>query len=203
LLFDDEVYGDDRDILFNRVPPIRSAADQAELWRALEDGTLSFISTDDVPSSLAAKLRTGRAVPVEQIPGGSTQIETRLPTMFSATVPTGRLSLEDFVDRVSTQPARVFGLYPKKGVIAVGCDADLVLWDLAARWEMRNEVLHSDSDYTWYEGWQMMGKPLTTILRGKVIVEDDHYVGDPADGRFLRRNPRPGVQLTAQASVPA
>jgi dihydropyrimidinase len=189
LFFTDEVYVDERDILFNRVPPMRPAADQAALWEGLADGTLAAISTDEVASSRADKLRVGRDVPVDQLPGGMSQVETRLVTIYSAAVASGRLSLERYVDLVSAGPARVFGLYPRKGAIVVGSDADLVLFDPAAEWTLTSEGLHSPADYTIYEGWKLRGRVAMTILRGKVIVEDNAYVGTVGDGAFVAREP--------------
>jgi dihydropyrimidinase len=187
LFFNDSVYEDERDILFNRAPPIKSEADRQALWRGLVDGTLSVVSTDDVPSSLADKLKAGRNTHPEKLPGGLCQLETRLCTLYSAAVPTGVLTLEHLTDALSTMPAKIFGLYPRKGAIAIGSDADLVLFDPRREWTIRAEELHSGSDYTIYEGMRIRGKVAATILRGKIIVEGDAYLGSAGDGIYLSR----------------
>jgi dihydropyrimidinase len=189
LFFNEDVYESDRAFLFNGSPPQRPMADQRALWDGLADGTLAVISTDDVHGTLADKLRVGLDAPVEQLPGGQVQMETRLIVVFSRMVASGWMSLERFVDLVSTSPARIFGLYPRKGIIAVGSDADLVLFDPSYEWVVSNQALHTDCDYTPFEGWKARGKPVTTILRGQVLVEDGRFSGDPVGGRYLHRSP--------------
>jgi dihydropyrimidinase len=166
-------------------PPPRTAHDHAVLWRALADGTLSAISSDHSPWCFKGQKDLGRD-DFTRIPNGGPGIEERLMMTYQG-VAQGRLTLERFVEIVATAPARLFGLYPRKGTIAVGCDADLVIWDPAARLAVTRDALHSRIDYTLYEGQQIQGLPRDVLLRGEVIVRDRQYVGAPGTGRFLRR----------------
>jgi dihydropyrimidinase len=100
----------------------------------------------------------------------------------------GRISLTQFVDLVATRPAQVFGMFPQKGTIAVGSDADIVIWDPEASMTITQSAMHNAMDYSTYEGKSVKGMPKTVVLRGKVIVEDRDYVGTPGEGRFLKRD---------------
>ena len=120
------------------------------------------------------------------IPNGAPGIEERLMFTYQG-VNDGRLTLNRFVDLVSTSPAKIFGLYPNKGTIAVGSDADLVIWNPAAEVTVSQSGLHHKVDYTLYEGKPIRGVPETVLLRGEVIVEDRTYVGTPGSGRFVAR----------------
>jgi len=171
-------------------PPLRARAAQEPLWRALAGGAIQTVATDHCPFSLADKARG--ASDFSRIPNGAPGIETRLQLLWDSGVRTGRLSMNRFVEVVSTAPARIFGLYPRKGALAVGSDADLVLWDPERSTTISAATHHSRVDYSSYEGRQVTGGPETVISRGRVIVDRGRFVGQPGAGRFLRRAVRGG-----------
>ena len=125
--------------------------------------------------------------------GGHNGIETRLAVTYAKLAATGRVSLERFADITSTNAARILGLYPRKGVIQVGSDADMVIFDPQDTRTLTLDGLHSDSDYSIWEGFECAGYPVATILRGRGIVEDGRLVGSPSDGRWLSRKVAPEV----------
>lgn len=171
---------------FVLTPPLREADDQEALWRALAAGEIEVVSTDHCPWNYAGQKERGRA-DFSLIPNGAAGIETRLPLLYSEGVGKGRLSLERFVAISSTEPARLFGLHPRKGAIAVGSDADLVVWDPAAVVTLRAADLHQRVDYCPYEGWEVRGYPRDVISRGRVIVRERRFVGQRGWGHFLAR----------------
>jgi dihydropyrimidinase len=122
-----------------------------------------------------------------KIPNGMPGVETRMYLLWDGGVRTGRISVNRFVEITSTAPAKIFGLYPKKGTIAVGADADLVVWDGDARHTLSAETLHMRVDYTPYEGQEVRGAATHVLSHGKVVVERGKYVGKRGDGRFVRR----------------
>ncbi|MFQ5851192.1 MAG: dihydropyrimidinase [Candidatus Binatia bacterium] len=193
LLFTDEVYGGENGFLFNRVPPIRSQRDQDALWQALVDGTLSCIGTDDVATTLALKRQPPAGPDFTDFPGGMPQIETRLALLHSEGVVKGRISLSQLVYLLSTGPARVFGLYPQKGAIAVGSDADLVLFDPNIEKIITAKQLHCGSDTTVYEGWKVKGWPVMTVLRGQVIIDRGMLVDSTPQGQCCLRRIDPAI----------
>ena len=187
LAFNDQVYSQEKAIQFVRFPTIKSAADQAALWQGVIDGTIDGIGTDHVAEYLSVKKELSEGKPFNEIPGGMGQIENRVPFMYSEGVAAGRISVNRLVQLVSTNPAKVFGLYPEKGIISVGSDADMILFDPVPKKQITSGDLHMGLDYTIYEGWTFTGALVMTILKGKVIVEQGRYVGSLGDGEFLRR----------------
>lgn len=171
-------------------PAIKFAEDRDALQEALADGTLSTTATDEYTTYKDVKL-SGNTI--HTVCGGHNGIETRLPVVYTKLVSTGRVSIERFVDITSTNAAKILGMYPRKGAIATGSDADIVLFDPDLKKTIRLEDLHADSDYSIWDGFECGGYPVTTILRGKVIVEDGQLLGSPADGRWLERSVSPGV----------
>jgi dihydropyrimidinase len=169
-------------------PPLRSRANWDVLWQALADGELQVVSTDHCPWYYETHKTRGRDS-FAQIPNGAPGIETRVPLLFSAGVDEGRLSLRTFVDVCAANPARLFGLYPQKGAIAVGSDADLVIYDPQREVSLSVESLHQRVDYCPYEGHVVRGYPRTVLLRGKPIVEDGQFVGAAGQGRFVTGRP--------------
>lgn len=163
---------------------------QEPLWEALADGRLSVLATDEYTTSYAVKMA---GTNLQTTPGGHVGIETRGIIGYSEGVTKGRMSLERFVEVFATNPARLMGLYPQKGVIAPGSDADLAIWDPDVERVISMEHLHHEGDYSPWEGWQVTGWPVTTILRGKVVVEDGVLVGGPGDGRWLSRKMDPAI----------
>ncbi|WP_353037364.1 dihydropyrimidinase [Mesorhizobium sp. M1076] len=168
-------------------PPARSERDQDALWRALGEGTLQAVSSDHASWSFEKHKSLGND-DFSKIPNGAPGIEERL-TMVYQGVNEGRLSINRFVELVATNPARLFGLFPEKGTIAVGSDADVVVWDPDATATIRQADLHHQVDYTLYEGKQVRGLPLTVIRRGEVIVENRQFVGKVGSGKFVKRRP--------------
>jgi len=173
-------------------PPPREGANRAAIWRALADGTFQVYSSDHAPYRFAdpkGKMRHGADAGFDRIPQGVPGIEVRLPLLFSEGVGKGRIDLATFVALSATNAAKLYGLYPRKGTIAVGADADFAIWDPEKRVTIRHDMLHDNLDYTPYEGMTVTGWPVTTISRGEVVWDDDRVLASPGRGRFLRRDP--------------
>ncbi len=180
-------------------PPLRQAADTGVLWEALVGGELQVVSTDHCPWNMAGQKERGRD-DFSRIPNGAPGIETRLPLLWNEGVVKGSLSPERFVAITATEPARLFGLAPRKGVVAPGADADLVIWDPACQVTLRAETLHQHVDYCPYEGWTVQGYPRDVLLRGQVIVRQGHFVGERGQGRFVAaERPLPVTTQPTQA----
>jgi dihydropyrimidinase len=168
-------------------PPLRAGSDLDALWTGLAAGDLSLVATDHVADRVAVeKGEAARGVPFDRISNGAPGIETMLAVVHGLGVATGRISLERMVDLLATIPARRFGL-ARKGAIEVGRDADLVLFDPAARRTIRQDDLHHTSDFTPYEGLEVAGKVRSTFVRGRAVVRDGRAVGDRGHGRFVER----------------
>ena len=167
-------------------PPLRTRSDQAALWRGLGTGSVQTVATDHCPFNLHGQKDAGREN-FSLIPNGVGGVETRLPLLYHHGVNAGRISVNRFVDLVATTPARLFGLAGRKGCVAPGFDADIVLWDPGKEVTLSVSTLHQNVDYTPYEGDRVRGYPVLTMLRGKVIVRDGRFVGKRGAGQFLRR----------------
>ncbi len=162
-------------------PPLRAEADQEALWRALADGTLQVISTDHAPFRFADQKRRGLAR-FDQIPNGVPAIEHRLTLLWHFGVGAGRLTPEQFVARTATTPARLFGLFPRKGALLPGADADVLLWDPSAPWTIRAATHQMAVDYDLWEGTSGVGRPLKVWRRGKLLVDGERWLGQPGSG---------------------
>ncbi|MGB3425286.1 MAG: dihydropyrimidinase [Castellaniella sp.] len=170
-------------------PPPRDSANQDAVWQGLAQGTFSVFSSDHAPFNYddpQGKKLKGREQKFQYIPNGIPGLETRLPLLFSGGVNGGRISLHQFVALTSTQPAKLYGLYPRKGSLMVGSDADIALWDPKRQVTIRNSMLHHDVDYTPYEGRTVTGWPVMTLARGKLVSKDFEFVGEPGAGAFMR-----------------
>jgi len=167
-------------------PPPRPRENQELLWRALATDELSVVSTDHCPFNWQGQKTIGRH-DFSQIPNGGPGIEDRLNMLHHFGVRTGRLSMNRLVQLVSTNPARTFGLYPRKGTIAVGSDADLVVFNPERKLTLSAQSHHSNVDYNLYEGTEVVGVPETVLVRGQVVVQDRRLVAEPGTGRFVRR----------------
>lgn len=173
-------------------PPIRERANQAGLWRALQAGVLSTVATDHAgfclgqPESLPPqKMRSPGYFP--KVPNGVPGVEDRLMVLWEAGVRSGRIDAMHFVDLVATRPAKLFGLFPSKGVIAPGSDADIVVWDPNATHVLSAETSHLTTDYNLYEGMRVTGRPIHVFSRGEHIVDRGRFNGQPGRGHFLAR----------------
>lgn len=195
LFFDDSAYdSDDFDLArYVMSPPLRSKESQQALWTALRTDDLQLVSTDHCPFCM----KEGHLGRVNQkpygrddfskIPNGVPGVETRMPTLYDGGVRTGRISLNRFVELTSTAPAKLFGMFPKKGTIAVGSDADLVLFDPEARHVISAATQHGNTDFTLFEGKAVTGKVCKVMLRGELLVDGDRWLGQPGGGQFVTR----------------
>jgi dihydropyrimidinase len=170
-------------------PPLRTPADRDALWAGLADGSLDLVATDHVPDRMAIeKAEAGRGVPFSDISNGAPGIETLLALVYGEGVARGRLTVERMVDLLATTPARRFGL-PTKGTLEVGRDADVVLFDPAARRTIHAGDLHHTSDYTPYEGMAVEGGVHDVFVRGRPVIRDGAFVGRRGAGTFVARGP--------------
>jgi dihydropyrimidinase len=174
-------------------PPLRDKSNWDVLWKGLATGDLQVVSTDHCPFNFKGQKDMGKDS-FAAIPNGAPGIEHRLILLFNEAVKKKRLGLNRFVELVSTAPAKLFGLFPKKGAVAVGSDADLVLFDPRAPVEISAKTHHQNVDYTPYEGFKGKGVPKIVLSNGKVIIRDGKFMGQPGAGRFLKRKP---FRLTA------
>ena len=166
-------------------PPLRAPDNLDALWAGLAGRSLSIIATDHVPDRVAVEKQSWRES-FDRVSNGAPGIETLLPVVYDAGVASGRISLERMVDVLSTTPARIFG-FATKGALAVGLDADIVLFDPEARRTVRGADLHHSSDYTPFEGREVRGAVRSTIVRGSFVVRDGRFVGRRGYGRFVER----------------
>lgn len=175
-------------------PPPRDQAAQQAIWDGLRDGSISIFSSDHAPFRIDGPDDTGKDNPrartsFKWVPNGLPGIETRLPILFSEGVSQGRISAERFVALTATNPARLYGLYPRKGTISIGSDADLVLWDPKIVEPIRQADLHHGADYTPYEGLEIVGWPIRTVLRGRTIALDREHCLKTPIGQHINRLP--------------
>jgi dihydropyrimidinase len=166
-------------------PPLRSREDVEAMWSGLLDGSIDFLATDHAPWTKAQKLDP--ALTIARVRPGVSNLQHMLPMYYSEGVRTRRLPLERFVATTSTNAARRFGLYPRKGVIAEGSDADVVIWDPEQRGTVRGEDDLSNSDYSVYEGTQVTGWPVMTIRRGEAVARGSTVTGAPGSGQLIPR----------------
>lgn len=172
---------------FVMAPPPRTDADRQALWAGLAAGEVNTVGTDHCPFFYETEKTRGRN-DFSRIPGGAPGIETRLTLLYTHGVLAGRLSVERWVEVCCTEPARRFGLQ-RKGTLAVGADADVVIFDPAVRAVLSAETLHQNVDYCPYEGWEVQGYPLTVLSRGQTIVRSSEFVAQAGRGQFLRTSP--------------
>jgi dihydropyrimidinase len=178
-------------------PPPRDRANQPAMWRGLLDGTLAVFSSDHSPYNYADKIARGPQTPFTDVLNGIAGIETRLPLFFSA-MQQGRMTLAQFVDLTTTTPAKLYGLYPRKGAIALGSDADFT--GILKTMIIHNAMLHHAVDFTPYEGTEVQGWPVMTISRGEVLYADGKVSSTPGRGRFLRAD-RPFAPRRGPAAI--
>jgi len=167
-------------------PPLRDADDVAAVWGALADGTLDTVGTDHIPHTRAAKLAPGLSF--DRIPPGVSNLETLLPMMYSEGVRKGRITLSRLVEVFASSPARIAGMYPRKGALAIGSDADLLIFDPQAERTVNAADLHSACDYDPYEGWAVTGWPEIVVSRGEIVFDHGEIRARLGRGRFVPRS---------------
>ena len=178
-------------------PPLRAKHNLPVLWDALQVGLIDTVGTDHCPFDKEQKLLGANAF--TQIPNGIAGIEDRVNLIYTYGVKRGGLSIHRFVDALITRPAQLFGLFPRKGTIAVGSDADLVIYDITYRGTISATTQHTNNDYNGFEGFAIEGRPSVVTVRGKVQVRDGFFVGEPARGRMIRRKPQYYAQGASHA----
>ncbi|WP_263355123.1 dihydropyrimidinase [Acidicapsa acidisoli] len=178
-------------------PPLRDKRNQTALWAALKAGLIDTVGTDHCPFDTEQKLLGACAF--TQIPNGIPGIEERVNLIYTYGVNRGELDIHRFVDALSTRAAKLFGLYPRKGAIQVGSDADLVVYDANYRGIISVTSQHTNNNYNGFEGFAIDGRPSIVTVRGKIQVRDGAFVGEPGRGGFLRREPQYLTKAHAQA----
>ena len=181
-------------------PPMRSAEDNARIWEGLSEGILQTIGTDHCPffyDGTRPILYEGREIAIPgkelgkddftKIPNGLPGIEDRMPVLWTTGVRSGKITPNQFVAYNSTNPAKIFGLYPKKGALLAGSDADVVIWDPEKKVTYGVAHAHQRTDYNLYEGWELTGMPEKVFLRGELIVDGEQWLGKAGNGQFLKR----------------
>src|SRR5947209_14981751 len=182
-----EDYGEDfNGAKYVMTPPLREKWNQAELWKGLKTDDLQVISTDHCPFCMKEQKELGRG-DFSKIPNGAPGVENRVPLIYNGGVVENRISLNRFVELTSTAAAKMFGLFPKKGTIAVGSDADIVVFDPEKEQTLGVETQHMNVDYNTHEGKKIKGAVETVLSRGRVVVENNEFKGKAGNGKFLKR----------------
>jgi dihydropyrimidinase len=181
-------------------PPPRDEAIQQACWEGLEQRVFSLFSSDHCPFRYndphGKQIPKGRTS-FRWVPNGIPGIETRLPLLFSEGVTKGRISLNRFVALTSTSHAKIYGLYPRKGTIGIGSDADIAVWDPNREMTITQELMHHGADYTPYEGIAVTGWPISTMVRGRFVTRDGELVGHEGDGEYVQRARSPFASAPA------
>jgi dihydropyrimidinase len=183
-------------------PPPRDHASQKACWQGLQQHVFTLFSSDHCPfryDDTQGKLTPKGRTSFRWVPNGIPGVEARLPILFSEGVQKGRISLNDFVAFTATNHAKTYGLYPKKGTIAVGSDADIAIWDVERKVTISQSLMHHGSDYTPYEGFEVIGWPVSTMVRGKFVVRDGALVGEKTHGCYVSREKSPLAAPARQA----
>lgn len=167
-------------------PPLREKKDQATLWAGINQGLVQVVATDHCPFMWEQKLM-GKD-DFSKIPNGHPAIENRMELLFSEGVSKGKITLNKFVEISSTNAAKIFGMFPQKGTIAIGCDADIILLDPVEKHKLSAKTHHMNVDYSGYEGWDCTGKIKTVLLRGEVVIEDNKCLVQKGFGKFIKRS---------------
>ncbi len=187
LMLSDERYYDEDGIKYILSPPLRNRANNALLWEDIENGRIDTIGTDHCPFDYTLKSKMG-GNDFTKCPNGMPDVETRIPIMFSEGVMKNHISLERFAEITASNPAKLFGMYPKKGVIKSGSDADIVIINSEKKSVVKHECLHENVDYTPYEGLELNCSIDCVISRGEVIVRNNEFVGSKSRGLFIKRH---------------
>ncbi|WP_428441115.1 dihydropyrimidinase [Photobacterium sagamiensis] len=188
LLLDDSCYEREDALKYILSPPLRPKEELEKLWSGLIDGSIDTVATDHCSFTYQTQKQRGKDN-FTACPNGMPGVETRMPLLFSEGVMKGRISPSRFVELTSYMPAKLFGIYPQKGCLAAGSDADLVLFDPEQQVTVSHDLLHDNTDYTPYEAMQSHGWPVMTISRGEVVSCNGEFMGKAGNGRFIRRDP--------------
>ena len=195
LLLDKSIYDEPDGFNWCMSPPLRDQSHRAVLWEALANGTIDIVSSDDGAFDAESKARGSESF--DKVPNGIPGVETRLSLLYSEGVHKGRITAERLVAVCSTNPARLLGMYPRKGVIAPGSDADLVLVDPNGERTMGLDNSHMKAGWHPFEGWHVRGIPVITIAQGQVIMKDNEFYGQEGTGRFIHRRFDPALRWNA------
>jgi dihydropyrimidinase len=185
LMLDASLYEQEDGAKWVMSPPLREKKDQEALWSGINQGLIQVVGTDHCPFKLGQK-DMGKDN-FAKIPNGHPAIEHRMEFMYSEGVRKGKISLNKYVEVCSTNAAKIFGMYPRKGTISIGSDADIVIFDPNKEHVVSVDTHHMNCDYSGYEGWEVTGKTETVLLRGKVAISDDECHLNPGDGQFIPR----------------
>jgi dihydropyrimidinase len=191
LFLDESLYSQsgNESLKYIMCPPLRTSDNQAALWQGLQSSNtpgIDVVATDHCPFIFETQKILGKD-DFTKTPSGISGIEERLPLMYSEGVTKGRITLRRFTDLCCTNPAKIFGLYPRKGILAHGSDADITIIDPEKQTILSHKDLHSNADYSAYEGYMVQGWPVCTISRGEIIVDNGKFTGVPGRGKFLKR----------------
>ncbi len=189
LLLDESMYNAPKHegLKYVMSPPLRKKHHQEKLWRGIREGDIQVVATDHCPFLFEKEKLPAGKDDFTKCPNGAPGVELRMSLLFSEGVIKERISVNKFVEVTSTNPAKIYGLYPQKGTIAVGGDADVVLLDPSRKYRISQAALHENVDYTPYEGLDVTGYPVMTIARGKVVAKDGAFVGKAGFGAFIKR----------------
>ncbi|MCA0755031.1 dihydropyrimidinase [Paenibacillus sp. N4] len=180
-------------------PPLREPYHQESLWNALKSGQLQTVGSDHCSFNFDGQKDLGLG-DFSKIPNGGPIIEDRLSLLYSEGVGKGRITLNQFVEMISTRSAKLFGLFPRKGTIAIGSDADIVIFDPEAQRVISAESHHMNVDYNPFEGISVKGVPVSVLSRGEFVIRDRHFVGRKGAGRYLKRTPYIETDIAARAA---
>lgn len=192
LTLTEEKYLDEDGLKYVMSPPLRTEEDCRRLWEGLEAGDIQVVGTDHCPFNYGKEKQLGKD-DFTKCPNGAPGVEERIPLLFSEGVMKNRLSMNRFVETMCTNPAKIYGLYPQKGIIQPGSDGDLVIIDPEAEYVITHDRMHSAVDYTSYEGIRIQGKVSLVMQRGRIVAEDGQFKGERGAGRFIMRKPHPTV----------
>ena len=186
LLLDASLYEKEDGAKWVMSPPLRQKKDQETLWAGINQGLVQVVATDHCPFKWDQKLM-GKD-DFSKIPNGHPAIENRMELLFSEGVVKNRITLNKYVEVACTNPAKIFGMFPRKGTIAVGSDADIVIFDPNEKHKLSATTHHMNVDYSGYEGWELAGKVKTVLLRGQVAIDDGKCLLQKGYGKFIKRN---------------
>ncbi|MEG0773941.1 dihydropyrimidinase [Clostridium sp.] len=189
LILDEEEYNlpNNEGLKFIMSPPLRQSYNKEALWNGIKDGHIQVVATDHCPFNFKKEKQMG-IEDFTKCPNGAPGVETRMALLFSEGVSKNRISINKFVEITCTNPAKIFGLYPKKGTIAVGSDADIVILDPHKEFIITKSMLHENVDYTPYEGIKVIGYPELTMVRGAIVAKNNEFVGKKGLGKFIKRS---------------